>query len=161
MNRCLFFVFMFIGFSAMGQSSRDSLMSKCPVFITDTLSNNNYFIEARPATLKVYRVKGDLTIVVEQKDQLFSLFFHCKRLSTRGTEHFTIAPGSRGNDEVESTYSFKSGDQAAYISLSKGTITSTYDKTKKVWNMKVLGWITNMAGSGVSYYRVKADLVMR
>ncbi len=161
MNRCLILACLFCSLSVTAQTSRDTVMSKCPVFITDTLTNNNYFIEARPATLKVYRVKGDLTIVVEQKDQMFSMFYHCKRLSTKGTEHFKIAPGSRGNDEVESTYSFKSGDQVAYISVSKGTITSTYDKVKKVWNMKVLGYITNMAGTGVSSYRVKTDLVIK
>lgn len=161
MNRWLIFASIFFSLSATAQTSRDSVMSKCPVFITDTLTNNNYFIEARPATLKVYRVKGQLTIVVEQKDQFFSMFFHCKRLSTKSTEHFSIAPGSRGNDEVESTYSFRSGDQVAYINVAKGTITSTYDKAKKIWNLKVLGWVTNMAGNGVSSYRVKADLVIR
>jgi len=51
------------------------MLSRCPVFITDTVSVNNFFIEARPATLKVYRVRGDLTIVIEQREQFFSLFF--------------------------------------------------------------------------------------
>lgn len=161
MNRSLLLVSLLISSSVFGQTSRDTVLSKCPVFITDTLTNNNYFIEARPATLKVYRVKGDLTIVVEQKDQLFSLFFHCKRLGTKGPEKYTIAPGTRGKDEVESTYSFKSGDQVAYINVAKGTITSTYDKAKKTWSLKILGWVNNMAGSGVSTYRVKADLLIR
>ena len=161
MHRLLFLIAFSISLNGFAQTSRDSAMSKCPVFITDTMTNNNYFIEARPATLKVYRVKGDLTIVVEQKDQLFFLFFHCKKLSTKETEKFTIGPGTRGNDEVESTYSFRSGDQVAYINVANGSITSTYEKSKKIWNLKVLGWITNMAGSGVSYYKVKADLVIR
>jgi hypothetical protein len=161
MNRLLILAFLFLSFSAAAQTSRDTVLSKCPVFITDTLTNNNYFIEARPATLKVYRVKGQLTIVVEQKDQFFSMFFHCKRLGTKGPERYTIAPGSRGNDEVESTYSFKSGDQVAYINVAKGTINSTYDKVKKVWNLKVVGWVTNITGSGISSYKVKADLLIR
>lgn len=157
MKRILLLLGIIFSVNANSQTQRDTVLSKCPVWITDTASANNFFIEARPATLKVYRVKGDLTIVVEQKDQLFSLFFHTKRLSTRGGS-YTIEPGSRGSGEVESTYSFKSGDQVAYINVSKGSIQTTYDKAKKMWNLKVTGWISNMSGSGVSYYRVKADL---
>ena len=160
MNRILLFVAIILSLSARSQTSRDTVLSKCPVWITDTVSSNNFFIEARPATLKVYRVKGDLTIVVEQKDQLFSLFFHTKRLSTRN-ETYKIEPGSRGGDDVESTYSFKSGDQVAYINVGKGKIESTYDKIKKQWNLKVSGLIGNNTGAGVSYYKVKADLIIR
>jgi len=146
--------------TAHSQTVRDTVLSKCPVWITDTVSANNFFIEARPATLKVYRVKGDLTIVVEQKDQLFSLFFHTKRLSTKN-DSFKIEPGSRGGDEVESTYSFKSGDQVAYISVGKGKIETTYDKVKKIWNLKVSGLIGNNTGAGVSYYKVRAELQVK
>ena|SRR5690349_5191753 len=140
------------------QVSRDTTLGRCPVFITDTVSMNNYFIEARPATLKVYRVKGDLTVVVEQREQYFSLFFHEKSL--RNTT-YDIEPGSKSRGEVESTYSFKSGDQVAYINLSDGKIQSVYDKEQKVWKLRITGMITNMTDRSLTYYRVKADLVLK
>jgi hypothetical protein len=140
------------------QVSRDTTLNRCPVAITDTVSQNNYFIEARPCILKVYRVKGDLTVVVEQREQYFSLFFHDKRL--RATT-YDIEPGSKGRNEVESTYSFKSGDQVAYINLADGKIQCVFDKVKKVWNLKITGTITNMTDRSLTYYRVKADLVLK
>lgn len=140
--------------SSRSQVNRDTILNRCPVYITDTVSSNNFFIEARPATLKVYRVHGDLTIVVEQKDQFFSLFFHDKRL--RNTT-YDIEPGSRSRGEVEVAYSFKSGDQVALINVSDGKIESTYDKEKKMWKVKVNGMITNMSDRSVSYYKAKAE----
>lgn len=144
--------------SAKAQVSRDTILNRCPVAITDTVSNNNYFISARPATLKVYRVKGDLTIVVEQKEQYFSLFFHEKRL--RSTT-YKIEPGSKGRGDVEGSYSFKSGDQVAFIPIANGSVQCTFDKEKKIWNLKILGMITNMSERSLTYYRVKADLVVK
>lgn len=146
--------FFFILASGSAQESRDTVLSRCPVFITDTVSVNNFFIEARPATLKVYRVRGDLTIVIEQRDQFFSLFFHEKRL--RNTT-YKIEPGSKGRSEVESTYSFRSGDQVAYINVSSGTIQSTFDKEKKMWKLKVNGMITSMSDRTLSYYKARAE----
>ena len=156
----LFFIliaFLFTG-SVKAQLSRDTVLSRCPVFITDTVSNNNFFIQARSATLKVYRVKGDLTIVVEQKDQFFSLFFHEKRL--RSTT-YKIEKGSKGRGEVEASYTFKSGDQVGFIPISDGSVQSTFDKDKKVWNLKINGTITNMSDRTLSYYRVRAELVIK
>ena len=103
-----FILFICISLSVSGFSQvRQRYSAKpCPVFITDTVSVNNFFIEARPATLKVYRVRGDLTIVIEQRNQFFSLFFHEKRL--RNTT-YDIEPGSKSRGEVEVAYSFKSG----------------------------------------------------
>ena len=156
------FLFILIAFffaaSVQAQVERDSVMNRCPVFITDTVSNNNFFIQARPATLKVYRVKGDLTIVVEQRDQFFSLFFHEKRL--RNTT-YKIEKGSKGRGEVEASYSFKSGDQVAFIPISTGSVQSTYDKEKKVWNLKVNGMLTNMSDRTLTYYKVRSDLVVK
>ena len=80
MRQFFLLLILFVSFSAASQVSRDTVLSRCPVYITDTVSVNNFFLEARPATLKVYRVKGDLTVVVEQRDQFFSLFFHEKKL---------------------------------------------------------------------------------
>jgi len=140
------------------QLSRDTTLGRCPVFITDTVSQNNYFIEARPAILKVYRVKGDLTVVVEQREQYLSLFFHEKSL--RNTT-YDIEPGSKSRGEVEATYSFKSGDQVAYINLSDGKIQSVFDKEQKVWKLKITGTITNMTDRSLTYYKVKADLILK
>lgn len=155
MKPILIALFIFLSLAGYSQESRDTLLNRCPVFITDTVSSNNFFIEARPATLKVYRVRGDLTIVVEQKDQFFSLFFHDKRL--RNTT-YDIQPGSRSRGEVEAAYSFKSGDQVALINVSSGKIECTFDKEKKMWKVKVSGMITNIADRSVSYYRAKAEL---
>lgn len=140
--------------SCFSQVSRDTVLSRCPVYITDTVSVNNFFLEARPATLKVYRVRGDLTIVIEQRDQFFSLFFHEKRL--RNTT-YDIEPGSKGRGEVEVAYSFKSGDQVAFINVSDGKIESSFDKEKKMWRVKLNGIITNMSDRTLTYYRAKAE----
>ena len=140
------------------QEERDTTLSRCPVFVTDTVSSNNFFIEARPAILKVYRVKGKLTVRVEQRDQFFTLFFHEKRLKNTTYE---IESGSKSRGEVEATYSFKSGDQVAYIVVNKGTIQCTFDKTKNMWNLKVNGIITNLADRTLSYYKARADLWLK
>ncbi|MFM2139657.1 MAG: hypothetical protein RJA57_1964 [Bacteroidota bacterium] len=140
------------------QTERDTVLTRCPVSITDTVTQNNYFVESRQATLKVYRVRGKLTIAVEQRDQLFSLFFHDRRLRT-GT--YDIVPGSRGSREVEGTYSFKSGDQAAYINFASGTIQVVYDKEKALWSLKVRGLLSTMGDRGLSYFRVKGDLLVK
>lgn len=153
-----FFLFLFISFTAKAQIERDSTLRNCPVFVTDTVSSNNFFIEARPAILKVYRVKGKLTIAVDQRGQLVSFYFHVKRLKTGS---YKIMPGSRGSNEVEAIYSFKSGEQASYISLSSGNIEVTYDKESEFWNLKVNGMIANLVERDVSYFKVKADLKIK
>lgn len=145
-------------FSAVAQEERDSTLRNCPVFITDTISSNNFFIEARPAILKVYRVRGKLTIAVDQKGQLLSFYFHSKRLK-EGT--YEIDPGSRGGREVEAIYSFKSGEQSSYISLSSGTINVTYNKETDFWNLKINGMIANLVERDISYFKVKADLYIK
>jgi hypothetical protein len=154
--RILFtFLILILFLNAGAQAERDTVLKRCPVFITDTVSSNNFFIEARPATLKVYRVRGKLTIAVEQRDQFFTLFFHDRKLRTG---QYDIVPGSRGGREVEATYSFKTGDQASYISLSRGTIDVSYDKESKFWMLKVNGMIANLVDRSVTYYKVRADL---
>lgn len=158
MRQFFLLVILFVSFSAASQVSRDTVLSRCPVYITDTVSVNNFFLEARPATLKVYRVKGDLTVVIEQRDQFFSLFFHEKKL--RSTT-YDIEPGSKSRGEVEAAYSFKSGDQTALISLSDGKIESSFDKDKKMWKLKVNGTITNMSDRTLSYYRVRTELWLK
>lgn len=139
------------------QVERDTILRRCPIAITDTVSSNNFFIEALPATLKVYRVRGKLTVQVQQKDQFFTIFFHSKKLKN-GT--YDIAIGSRGGSEVESTYSFKSGEQASYINVSSGKLEVRQDKETKIWHIKVYGMIANMVERSVTYYRAKGELLL-
>jgi hypothetical protein len=140
------------------QVERDTVLKRCPIAITDTVSSNNFFIEAMPATLKVYRVKGKLTIQVQQKDQFFTLFFHNKKLRNG---NYDIAIGSRSGSEVEATYSFKGGEQVSYINVSSGKLEVSQDKVTKIWKVKVLGMIANMVERNVTYYRAKGDLYVR
>lgn len=144
--------------SARAQQERDTILKRCPVAITDTVSVNNFFLEALPCTLKVYRVKGKLTIQVQQKDQFFTIFFHSKKLKNGS---YDIAIGSRGGSEVEATYSFKSGEQVSYINVSKGKLDASFDKEKKLWTVKVNGMIANLVDRSVTYYRAKANLIIK
>jgi hypothetical protein len=151
---CLLIILL-ISISVFAQQERDTVLKRCPVAITDTVSSNNFFIEALPATLKVYRVKGKLTIQVQQKEQFFTVFFHDKKL--RNTT-YDIAIGSRGRSEVEATYSFKSGEQVSYINVSSGKLEASYDKEKKRWRVKVNGLIANLVDRSVTYYRARTEL---
>jgi len=153
----LFFVIC-VSLCAFAQQERDTILRRCPVFITDTITSNNFFLEAQPATLKVNRVKGDLTVAIQQRDQFFTIFFHEKKLSTT---KYKIAVGSRGNNEVEAKYSFRSGEQVSYVNVSKGTIESSFDKEKDMWRLKVNGLIANLVERSVTYYKVKVDLYLR
>jgi hypothetical protein len=147
-----FFTLFFI--QANGQADRDTTWSQCPVFITDTVSSNNFFMAARPAVVKVYRVKGKLTIRVEQKDQFFTLYFHDKKLKNTT---YTIQPGSRGKSEVEAAYSFRSGDQSSFISVSRGKVETFFDEAKQQWQLRVSGLIINQVERSATHYRVKAE----
>ncbi len=148
----------FFSLSATAQEERDTVLRRCPIFIIDTVSNNNFFIEARPATLKVYRVKGDLTVVVEQRDQFFTLFFKGKRLKNT---KYKISAFPHGSNEILAKYSFKTGDQVSYVSVATGTIEVLYDKEKEIWQIKVNGLIANHVAATISYYKVKADLAIK
>ncbi|MDZ4794660.1 MAG: hypothetical protein SGI83_10305 [Bacteroidota bacterium] len=149
---------MIFSLSVNAQEERDTVLRRCPLFITDTLTSNNFFIEARPATLKVYRVKGDLTVVVEQKDQFFSMFFNDKRLKS-GKYKISVSPD--GRNELAAKYSFRSGEQVSYVNVSKGTVEVTYDKENKLWRLKVNGLIANLVERSVTYYKVRADLSLK
>ncbi len=140
------------------QETRDTILKRCPVYITDTVSSNNFFIEGLPVTLRVYRVKGDLTVQFQQRDQFFTLFFHIKRLKNKVYE---IDDGSRSRKEVEAAYSFKSGDQVSYISVSKGRLEVFFDKEKDMWRLTVNGLIRNLVERSVTYYRVKTDFYIK
>ena len=147
-----------ISFLAAAQQESDSTYRRCPLYITDTVSSNNFFIEALPATIRVFRVRGDLTIEIRQKEQYLTLFFHSKKLKNRT---YKILKGGNNRPEVESRYSFRSGDQVSYVDLSKGTLESAYDKEKKLWRIKVNGLMANMVDRSVTYYKVKSDFYIR
>ena len=157
--RYLVLVFiLFCSVPLFAQQERDTVVSRCPVSITDTVSTNNFFIEARPATIRVYRTKGDLTIVVEQKDQFFTMFFKGAKL--RNTS-YKIAVNPDGRGEIAAKYSFRSGEQVSYENVSSGTVQTTYDKEKKAWKIKVNGLLTDLGDRTVTYYRVKADFSIK
>ena len=151
-------LFMVFTISAFGQEERDTILKRCPIFILDTATNNNFFIEARPATLKVYRVKGDLTVVVEQREQMFTLFFGLKRLKSTKYK-FSTTPN--GRNEIAAKYSFHSGDQVSYVNVSSGTVEVLFDKEKELWLIKVNGLIANYVERTISYYKVKGDLAIK
>jgi hypothetical protein len=140
------------------QEERDTLLSRCPVYITDTVTSNNFFLEFQPSTIKVYRVKGDLTIAVQQRDQFFTLFFNDKKLKN---EKYKIIKGANNNSEVAAKYSFRSGQQVSYVDVSRGTVESSFDKEKDMWHLKVNGMIANLVERNVTWYRVRADLYIR
>ena len=154
MRILLLFTLIFFSGTLFAQDKGDSILRRCPVFITDTASQNNFFIEGMPCTLRVYRVKGELTVQVQQRDQFFTLFFHIRNLKNKV---YTIDDGSRKRKEVEAAYSFKSGDQVSFISVSKGKLEVSFDKEKDMWRLVVNGTIRNMVERSVTYYRVKSD----
>jgi len=144
--------------SARAQEERDTILARCPIFITDTVTNNNYFIAYQPSTVKVTRNRGKLTILIQQKDQFFTLFFRDKHLENN---KYKIVVTDPSRNEVEAKYSFRSGGSASYVSVSNGVVESSFDKEKDIWHIKVNGLLSNIAGTTVTYYRVKADFFIR
>lgn len=144
--------------TAFSQEERDTLLNRCPVFITDTVSTNNFFLEFQPSTIKVYRVKGKLMIQVAQKDQFFTLFFPDKKL--RNTK-YRISADARGKSEAEAKYSFRSGTSASFVDVSSGHIESSWDEETEQWHIKVNGMLANHVERSVTYYKVRADLWVR
>jgi len=157
MRTCLLLFTCLFSLVARSQTERDTVLRRCPIAITDTVSSNNFFIEGLPATLKVYRVKGKLTIQFEQREQFFTIFFHEKKL--RKTT-YTIAPGSRSKSEVEATYSFRSGGQASVIPVSSGSLQVTQEAGSTFWRVKLNGMIANLVERSVTYYRARGEWVV-
>ena len=152
-------VVMTVSLQGFSQHEGDSTYSRCPVAILDTATGNNYFIEHQPAKVKTYRNKGDFTIVIEQKSQFFTMFFHVKRLSSKGK--YEIESDATGRGEVSAKYSFKSGESVAFIDVNKGLVETSYDKATKLWHIKVTGLIANMGETKVTYFKAKADFYIR
>jgi hypothetical protein len=154
MKSFFFSFFMLVAVAVIAQQERDTVYKRCPLYITDTATSNNFFLEALPATVKVDRIKGGLTIAIQQKDQLFSMFFNERKLKNG---KFKIEPNGGKNREVIAKYSFGSAGQVSFVNVSKGTVESLFDKEKDLWHIKVNGTIINMVERSVTYYRVKAD----
>ena len=145
---------LFLAFAATAQVEMDSTLNRCPVFITDTATANNFFIEGRPCTIHVNRDRGDLKIIVEQRDQFLTLWFPERKL--RSTK-YKIQTRSDNRNEIIVKYSFRSGDQVSYVDVSNGTVETRYDKATKLWSIKVNGTIANLVDRTITYYRVRAD----
>ena len=146
-----------ISMPAFSQQETDTVYKRCPVFITDTVSANNFFIEALPATIKVERDHGEVKIVIQQKEQFFTMFFRDRKLKT-GKYKLKTNPGGR---DAAAKYSFRSGNQVSYVNVSSGLIEVSFDKETKLWKLKVNGMIANMVERSVTYYRVKVELYIR
>jgi hypothetical protein len=144
--------------SVSAQKEMDTVVKRCPIYITDTSGYNNYFLEFQPATIRIDVSKGDLSIVVEQRDQFFSMFFGKKRLENKV---YKIKSSAKKNSEVAAKYSFRSGDQVSYVTVTSGTIETNFNKETKLWNIKVNGILSNFVGTGISYFKVKADFYIR
>lgn len=140
------------------QEEMDTILKRCPVYITDTVSSNNFFLEFQPSTIKVYRGKGKLVVEIRQRDQYFTMFFRDKKLDDR---KYKIRVGADDNDEVEAKYSFRSGQQVSYVDVSSGTIEALFDKEKDLWFIKVNGILKNLVERSVTYYKVRADFYIR
>ena len=145
-------------FSVSAQKEMDTIVKRCPVYLTDTSGYNNYFLEYQPATIRIDKAKGDLSVVIEQRDQFFSLFFGKKHLENTV---YKIKSSAKKNSEVAAKYSFKSGDQVSYVTVTSGTVETSFNKETKLWNIKVNGILSNFVGTGVSYFKVKADFYIK
>lgn len=148
----------FFSLGSFAQEERDTTMPRCPIYITDTLTSNNFFLEYQPSTLKVYRSKGDLTIVLQQRDQFFTLLFNDNKLKDR---KYDIRKDARKNDQVAAKYSFRSGQQVSYVDVFKGTVESSFNKEKDMWELKINGLIANLVERTVSYYKVRGNLFIK
>ncbi|MGH2552092.1 MAG: hypothetical protein ACRDEB_00155 [Chitinophagaceae bacterium] len=153
--------FLLASSSVYSQHEVDTVYQRCPVAIKDTVTGNNYFIEHQPANIKTYRNNGNLTVVIEQKSQYFTMFFRVRKLSTKGRGRYSISIDANGRNEMSVKYSFKSGGSVAFIDVSSGKVETSYDKVKKLWNIKLNGLIANMGGAGVSYFKATADFFIR
>jgi len=147
-------IVMMFSLATSAQEERDTVLKRCPVYITDTVSSNNFFLEFQPSTIKVYRGKGKLVVEIRQRDQYFTMFFKDKKLDDK---KYKIRVGARDNDEVEAKYSFRSGQQVSYVDVSSGLVETTFDKEKDLWHIKVNGLLKNLVERSITYYKVKAD----
>ena len=157
MKIIFFFAMLLVSSSAFSQHEGDSLYRRCPVAIKDTATGNNYFIEHQSANVKTYRNKGNYTIVIEQKNQFFTMFFNVRGFNTKKKSTFRISPDANNNGELSAKYSFRSGASVAFIDVSSGKAEVTYDKATKLWHIKLTGLVANMGDTRVTYFKATAD----
>ncbi len=157
MRILILFIFTMLSVSAFSQEERDTIYKRCPLYITDTVSANNYFIEGLPATIKVERDRGQVKIIIRQKDQYFTMYFYDRKLKN-GKYKIKVNPSGK---DAAAKYSFRSGDQVSYVNVSSGTIETSYDKVTELWKVKVAGMIANMVERSVSYYKVRTEFYIR
>ncbi len=147
-----------LSFQVFSQKEADTTYSRCPVSLTDTTTGNNYFIEHLSAKVKTYRNNGNFTVVIEQKNQFLTIFFNTRKLSSKG--RYSIAVGESGRGDVRAKYSFRSGESVAYLDVNSGKVETSYDKTTKLWHIKLVGLVANMGDTKVTYFKIKADLYL-
>lgn len=150
----LFFT-LIISLNAAAQEEGDTLYMRCPVAVTDTSGYNNYFTSYQSATVKVERIKKNIVITVQQKEQFFTMFFIQKNFSEK---KYSIVLGADDKDELDAKYSFRSGGRVSFINVSTGTVDITYNKEKQLWNLKINGVLKNLEERSVRLYKVKADI---
>ncbi len=161
MKFILFISILLVSTSAFSQHEGDSVYKRCPVAVKDTATGNNYFIEHQQATVKTYRNKGNYTIVIEQRNQFFTMFFRVRGFSTKRKSTYTISTDANNNGEMSAKYSFRSGESVAFIDVSSGKVETRYDKATKLWNIKLTGLIANMGDTRVTYFKATADFYIR
>ena len=157
MRTLILFILTITSVAAFSQQERDTIYKRCPLYITDTVSANNYFVEGLPATISVERERGQVKITLRQKDQYFTMYFNDRKLKN-GKYKIRVNPGGK---DASAKYSFRSGDQVSYVNVSSGTIETAYDKVTELWKVKVAGMIANMVERSVSYYKVRTEFYVR
>ena len=140
------------------QETGDTTYTRCPIAITDTSGYNNYFTSHQSAVVKVEKIKGNITITIQQREQFFTMFFKGKKLSART---YKIKTNSDDKSEVYARYSFRSAGRASYVEATSGTIEVTYNKETEHWNLKINGILSNLVERTIAYYKIKADFSIK
>ena len=151
-----FFIIILLLFAGKiyAQKSGDTVYSRCPIAITDTSGYNNYFTAHQPATIKVEKIKGDIVITIQQREQFYTMFFRTKKFSDK---KYKIRVGADDKDELDAKYSFRSQGRASYVNTTSGTVDVKFNKETQRWELKVNGMLSNLIERSVAYYKVKAD----
>ncbi len=158
MKRLILLSLLFISLASNAQREGDSLYARCPVSVLDTVTGNNYFILHQPATVKSYKAHGDFVVVVEQKGQFITMYFHSR---FKHKKKYEISLDDAGRKDMSAKYSFRSGESVAFIDISSGSAETTYDKTTKLWHVVLSGLIASMGDTRVSYFKAKADFYIK
>jgi hypothetical protein len=156
MKRLVLIFLLFVSANVFAQKGGDSTYARCPIGVLDTLTGNNYFIAHQPATVKAYRGHGDFVVVIEQRGQFFTMYFHSRNLRSKHKYHIEIDGG-----DLSAKYSFRSGESVAFIDVSSGVVETNYDKVTKLWHIVVNGLIANMGDTKVTYFAAKGDFYIK